>query len=99
MQSVSEEWTELPWLTTSYSSQWTNVVVFLFTFLNFIFLFAFLYLVVSNQSCMIAVVQMQFKLFVICSLKHKCFGVLFSSIISENVNLSKFTAAHSPKRG
>lgn len=62
LQSVSEEWTELPWLTTSYSSQWTNVVVFLFTFINIIFFaFAFLYLVVSNQSCMIAVVQMQFK--------------------------------------
>lgn len=38
LQSVSEEWTELPWLTTSYSSQWTNVVVFLLTFINFAFI-------------------------------------------------------------
>lgn len=28
LQNVSEEWTALPWLTASYSSQWTNVVVF-----------------------------------------------------------------------
>lgn len=34
LQSVSEEWTELPWLTTSYSSQWINVGV-LFYFLTF----------------------------------------------------------------
>lgn len=72
---------------------------FLIYFYKYFFSFAFLYLVVSNQSCMIAVVQMQFKLCVICSLRRECFGVFFSSIISENVNLSKFTAAHSPKRG
>lgn len=75
-----------------------SFLIYFYKFYFYFFAF-FLYLVVSNQSCMIAVVQMQFKLFVICSLKHKCFGVLFSSIISENVNLSKFTAAHSPKRG
>lgn len=40
LQSISEEWTELPWLTTSYGSQWINVgVLFYFlTFLNFAFI-------------------------------------------------------------
>lgn len=62
LQSISEEWTELPWLTTSYGSQWINVGV-LFYFLTFKILL--LYLVVSNQSYMIAILKFSIKSFLI----------------------------------
>lgn len=65
-------------------------------FLNYFYNFFFWYIVVSNQSCMIAVVQTQLKWCAICSLRHECFGVFLDNF---GTCQSKFAAAHSPERG